>query len=377
METMKQDELFDILFLKDDITWQTMIYELVKTEKMNPWDIDIATLALRFLETLKKLKEMDFRISGKIILAAAILLRLKSHKLVTEDLSELDKLIAMSSQTEQEFYDELEQNFDPANARITVDDRDLILTPRTPQPRKRKVSVFDLVEALQKALEVKKRRMARIRGEDIPIEIPKRVIDINLLIQQTYNQISVHFIQEKERKILSFSDLINKSEDRDEKILAFIPLLHLTTQRKIDIEQEMHLAEIMIKLSDVHTRLAQERENTKGDKVDVSIDEEKSKYAKKKVKKKIKVAQQKEEGEQEQDDAQDQEKEQEQDQKEVQIETEEQKETESDSEEENDKKGAETEEEMVIIPENQNSTKIEIVEEKEVEEKLENNQNKI
>ena len=30
--------------------------------------------------------------------------------------------------------------------------------PRTPQPRKRKVSVFDLVQALEKALEVENRR---------------------------------------------------------------------------------------------------------------------------------------------------------------------------------------------------------------------------
>ncbi|MBS3137985.1 segregation/condensation protein A [Candidatus Woesearchaeota archaeon] len=281
---MQQDELFDVLFNKDDITWQTMIYELVRKEQMDPWDIDIATLSQRFLDTLRKLKEMDFRISGKIILAAAILLRLKSHKLVTEDLSELDRLISMSEQTEQEFYDELEQNINENNIKINIDGNDFTLTPRTPQPRKRKVSVYDLVEALQKALEVKKRRMARIRGDDIQMEIPKKVVDMNLLIQQTYNQIAAHFLQKKDAKIMTFSELINNSQERNEKIYAFVPLLHLTTYRKIDIDQEAHLSEINITLSDVHSKLEQEREDKKGEKIDVSREDDKP--FKKKVKNK-------------------------------------------------------------------------------------------
>ena len=90
-----QDKLFDMLLQQDDITWQSMIHDAVRTEQMDPWDIDIAVLAARFLEMLKKFKEMDFRISGKIVLAAAILLRIKSYRLVSEDLNQLDQLIAM------------------------------------------------------------------------------------------------------------------------------------------------------------------------------------------------------------------------------------------------------------------------------------------
>jgi len=294
---MQQDELFDVLFNKDDVTWQSMIYELVKKEEMNPWDIDIAKLAQRFLETLKKLKEMDFRISGKIILAAAVLLRLKSYKLVSEDLGELDKLIAMSEQTEQEFYDELEHNYDDSNVRINIEGEDMTLVPRTPQPRKRKVSVYDLVEALQKALEVKKRRMARIRGEDIQMEVPKKVVDIGLLIQQTYNQVAAHFMQKKELTKMSFTELINNSDCREEKIFAFVPLLHLSTHRKIDIEQEAHLSEIYISLSDVHLKLEEQRSSEKKEHAENMISEsaegrEKEKKVKKERKKKLNIANQ-------------------------------------------------------------------------------------
>ena len=50
-----QKEVFEILFERDDVTWQTMIHDLVKSEKMNPWDIDISHLAKKFLEMLNQL----------------------------------------------------------------------------------------------------------------------------------------------------------------------------------------------------------------------------------------------------------------------------------------------------------------------------------
>ena len=86
------DQLFDFLFSEDDISWKTMIYELVRSEQMNPWDIDLNQLSKKFLQKLKELKEMNFRISGKVILAASILLKLKSEKLIATE-SEIRKAI--------------------------------------------------------------------------------------------------------------------------------------------------------------------------------------------------------------------------------------------------------------------------------------------
>src|SRR3990167_3010217 len=88
------ERIFNILLSKaDEVTWQSIIYELVKTEQMDPWDIDISLLTQKYIDMLRTLKEHDFRISGKVLLAAAILLKMKSNKLVGEDLSELDRLL--------------------------------------------------------------------------------------------------------------------------------------------------------------------------------------------------------------------------------------------------------------------------------------------
>ena len=158
-----QDVVFNLIFKEDELTWQSIIYELVKKEEMNPWDIDISLLSQRFIEMIKTLKEMDFRISGKIILAAAILLRIKSNRLVGEDLNQLNRLIAMSEATEDDLFDALEDEFSGEITKMSFEEGDdrFKLIPRTPQPRKRKVSVYDLVEALKKA------EKDKIASEDI------------------------------------------------------------------------------------------------------------------------------------------------------------------------------------------------------------------
>ena len=91
-----EDRIIEIVLGKEsnEITWRSMIYELVKNEQLDPWDVDISILSKRYVQMLKKLKELDFRVSGKMVLAAAILLKMKSTLLVGEDMAELDRLMA-------------------------------------------------------------------------------------------------------------------------------------------------------------------------------------------------------------------------------------------------------------------------------------------
>jgi len=159
------ERIFKILYTEDEVTWQSLLYDLIKKEQMNPWDVNISMLTKKYIETIKKLKELDFRISGKVLLAAAILLNMKSNRLLNEDLSEFDRLL---SESEEELIDELDLE-EPQRHH----DEKYPLIPRTPQPRKRKVSVFDLVKALEKALEVKQRRvMNSIPPMDV--KVPKK-----------------------------------------------------------------------------------------------------------------------------------------------------------------------------------------------------------
>lgn len=233
-----QDRIYNMLMQKDEITWQSIIHDLVRSGEMNPWDIDISLLSKRYLETLKTLKEAHFLISGKVILAAALLLRIKSDKLLTENIANLDQHLFSQGETEEfsDFNENLEKIKLLENPKLTV---------KTPLTRKRKVSINDLMGALQRALEVDQRRtMKRLREEEhlSKVKIPERKIDITLLIKNVYDKILDFF---NKKPTLTFSELV-ASERKEDKIMTFIPMLHLVNHGKIDVEQKEHFGEINI-----------------------------------------------------------------------------------------------------------------------------------
>lgn len=232
-----QDRIYNMLMQKDEITWQSIIYDLVRTGEMDPWDIDISILSKRYLETLKTLKEAHFLISGKIVLAAAILLKIKSDKLLTEKIANLDSQLFSQGEIEDlSFEDNLEKIRLVENPKLTI---------KTPLARKRKVSLNDLMGALQRALEVDKRRtLKKIREEEhlAKVKMPEKKIDISLLIKNLYDKI-LDFFGKKET--LTFTELV-ASDKKEDKIKTFVPLLHLVNNGKVGVEQKEHFGEIDI-----------------------------------------------------------------------------------------------------------------------------------
>ena len=233
------DQIYNILMQKDEITWQTIIQDLIKSEQMNPWNIDLSLLSNRYLDTIKTLKTHNFFISGKVILASSILLRMKANKLLLEDIGNLD------AQLFQQDVESLEEFEDSTLNEINPDDVNII--PRLPQPRKRRVSMQDLISALSKALEVNRRKIIRHeRYNFVPeMEIPDRKIDITKRIKQLYEQIVNFFKKTLGKETLTFTKLI-PSENKEDKIYAFIPLLYLDSQEKVDLSQKEHFGEIEI-----------------------------------------------------------------------------------------------------------------------------------
>ena len=237
-----EDKIFALLTEKDDLSWQSTLFDLVNAEGMDPWDVDVSLLAQKFLDRVRQMRGMDLRISGKMVLAAAILLRIKSKRLVGADIDALDKLFAQGEGDEKDLLFEEQGTFIPG---ITdYDPKKLI--PRTPQPRKRKVSIYDLVNALQKALEVNKRKVVR----DVPemnFIMPKRGRDVGQIIKDVYGKIKLFFSSFGGAR-MTFTNLLPANPSKEDKVFAFIPLLHLTNQRRINLEQQQHFGEIEIRL---------------------------------------------------------------------------------------------------------------------------------
>ncbi len=249
-----EDELLKELTKRETVTWKTVIFELIEKYNMDPWDINVSLLARRYISLIKRLKEFNFLISGKVLVAASFLLRLKSFKLVNEEINEFDRLMAEYQRNEDDFiadfYSDLESDWgmeqqgDIINEPVEATN---VLVPRTPQPRKRKVSVFDLVEALQKAMEVHERKMLRQMSAP-KVDVPKKKRDITEIIKELYERIKQFFTRNKGKK-LTLSELV-PSHSKSDIIQTIVPLLHLShiDQRKVDLLQKQHFGEIQIKL---------------------------------------------------------------------------------------------------------------------------------
>ncbi|MEK6816308.1 MAG: segregation/condensation protein A [Nanoarchaeota archaeon] len=236
-----QDRVLDILMKESEITWQNIILELIKSEQMNPWDVDVSILTQKYLETVKRLQETNFFLSGKILLASAMLVKIKSQKLVDEDILNFDSIL---------FHQE--DQFDALDDFAEFKERQKFDAPglgiRTPQSRKRRVSVKDLITALERALEVNKRRILRhnaLWNFNKP-EIPEKKIDMAELIAGIYGRIKSFF--SKQEKV-TYSRLLPQGElTKRDKILTLYPLLYLENDSKIDLIQNEHFGEIEVEL---------------------------------------------------------------------------------------------------------------------------------
>lgn len=240
------EQIYDLLMKQDEITWRSIIIELIKTEQMDPWDINLSKLSKMYIKTLKRLKEMNLQLSGKVLLAAAILLRIKSSRLVGDDMMEFDRLLASGESSDDIYSDESFVEGEFGGIGIKVDGEQLRLVPRTPQPRKRKVSVYDLIDALAVALNVRRRRILN-QIQTRTLDVPDKPIDISKLMDDIYGDVMGHLTREQADR-MAFSDLV-PGDSKEDKVFTFIPLLHLTNARRVDLEQQKHFGEIWVKLA--------------------------------------------------------------------------------------------------------------------------------
>ena len=249
VEIKSESDLYNLIFKEDDITWQAVIYDLARSGKINPWDIDVSILAQEYLKTIKKLKEMNFRLSGKVILAGAILLKLKAERLgVTQLLALMDPdKYAVPEDSDDDGFDlEREKHFTKAGLNLTI-----------PRARKRKVTVFELVEALKEAIGVdakRAQRMAEWKNQPLHPLPEVRKVDIFAKIEEVFSRLR-QFVKKFKKKTVKFDEIVI-SKNKKDIIWTLIPLLHLANQDKLDLRQEVPFGQIFI---DVHESSLKEK----------------------------------------------------------------------------------------------------------------------
>jgi len=265
---IKQQQIHDLLFSKE-LGWQEIIYDLINTEQLDPWNIDITKLTESYLSKIEQLEEADFFVSSKVLLAAALLLRIKSEILLNKYLKSIDEIL-FGKKEEKKYSME----------RIELDDEIPELIPKSPIPRMRKVTLAELMEALNKAIvtenrRIKKEILNKNALREVGVSLPERKISITDKIKEIYDKLFAHLNNEEKKKI-SYSELFG--QNKDERVLSFFPLLQLENQQKIWLEQEGHFEEIYVWMKHVYLKhnpdpFAELREKI-GEELEEEIEEE-------------------------------------------------------------------------------------------------------
>jgi len=239
---IKQEQIHDLLFNRE-IGWQEIIYDLINTEQLDPWDIDIVILTDKFFQKIEELEELDFFVSSKVLLAASLLVRIKSEILLSRQIKSIDEILFGGKEQKKQEIEKFEFDEDIPE-----------LIPRTPVPRFRKVTLQELMDSLNKAISTENRRIKKEivnknALREAGILMPKRKFSIGNRLKSLQQAIASYFKSNNNKKV-PFTELVGK--EREKKLLSFFPLLQLENNKEIWLEQNSHFEEIFVWLSEVY-----------------------------------------------------------------------------------------------------------------------------
>jgi segregation and condensation protein A len=123
---------------------------LVQEHKLDPWDVDIEKLAGVYLQRVREMQEFDIRVSGRTLLSASVLLRMKSDFVIN----------GRGGSAAEEGVEEVFDLDLPELGQVTI-------VQRSP----RKITLLDLMGALQEAL------------KDIPMRKPPQRRKLEKILQ--------------------------------------------------------------------------------------------------------------------------------------------------------------------------------------------------
>ncbi|WP_048103836.1 segregation/condensation protein A [Aciduliprofundum sp. MAR08-339] len=210
-------------------------FELVLDEKLDPWKIDLMKFTKLYLERIRKEREIDFIIAGRIIYMAWNVLMKKSKDVLEE--------------AEREMYYVDEDFFDIDVGAFEFDEEEFVepsIEIKEPVRREeeRPVSLMELIQAINEArreVEIKKRQR-KIR-EKFKFNLDEKVHreDLEEEIKEVWARLS-----EVHGEEISLSMVYDGT--REDFIKVFLSLLFLEKFDKVELHQDVPYGEITIKI---------------------------------------------------------------------------------------------------------------------------------
>lgn len=231
-----------------------ILVSMARNGKIDPWNIDIVDITDKYLLHLVESKSNNLRLTGRTLLFAAILLKLKSNILEGVDIAQFESQdVNVDAEYDDDWLDdELEEEPVNRNNVISIDE---VLQRRTSirLNRNRVVTLKDLIkqlefyeeldrkQSLKNTLERAKRRVksyANLTSDDI----------INLAHDE-YIETSVKILHENLLKIFETEERIELNTLTllgMDKISAYIALLFLSASSDFDLVQDEFYSDLYV-----------------------------------------------------------------------------------------------------------------------------------
>ncbi|HIH49851.1 MAG: ScpA family protein [Candidatus Micrarchaeaceae archaeon] len=212
-------------------TWRELLVELVDSNQLDPWNIDIVKVVDSYIAVVRKMQVMDLHIPANIVLAASILLRMKSETI---------NIFPVEEAAYAEEGPELQEG------RILPEVPPLISKLRL-QP-KRKITLEELMNALGDAIKINEKRERVVIERAAPLNFVVEKDDIDEKMNRAYKLVKAN----ADREGMTTFGHLAKGFDSIENILLglFVPLLFLAHNRQLTLMQDEFFKEIFVKLSD-------------------------------------------------------------------------------------------------------------------------------
>ena len=230
-----------------------ILVSLAKTGKVDPWNIDIVDVTDKYLTQLFQMKAQNLRLTGRTLLFAAILLRLKSNILENIDINAFE---AQEQFNEFELNDdgfeadyELEYN---TNNVISIDE---VLQRRTSVRlnRNRVVTLKDLIRQLEFYEMIDKKQSLKNAHERAKRRVRSYA---NLSSEDIINLAHDEYIENGVQRLRENLEQIFRKEARVElteltllgmdKISAYIALLFLSAESDYELVQDEFYSDLYV-----------------------------------------------------------------------------------------------------------------------------------
>ena len=214
----------------------------IKRDEIDIYDIPISKITRDFIDYLQMLEQLDLEVAGDFILMAATLMQIKVKMLLPKEVDEKGDEIdpradLVKALLEYKRYKEMSEEFSYLESNMrnynfrgnyefdekkAIDDWNILL---------KNITIYDLIKAFKKALAAK------------PPEPVHQINKINITIDE-----QIEFISEKlkNKKQISFLELMINVADKLRIIVTFIAMLEMVKSGKIGLRESHTLNDFII-----------------------------------------------------------------------------------------------------------------------------------